>query len=337
MDITRLDPADAGAVSRWFDLERETGRHDVPDFPEPCWYDTTGRLHHPYPDENPEHWVAVDGGELVGFVHLGLPRLDNAENVWLDLAVHPAHRRRGVGQALYELAVERAKANGRVRLHDTTVEALPGGPPRDGAGTAFATALGAERANEEIRRRLDLATADDAVLAALLADAWGHAAGYSLATWGLDTPDEYVDDVALLDSRLITDAPMGELKVEPNKVDAARVRAAEEVLRLRRRRAYNAGLVHDATGRLVAWTTIGLAHQVPQHGWQNITIVHPEHRGHRLGLVAKLENLAIARAHEPAMRTIDTWNAATNRHMIAINETMGFRAVDRWADWQRDI
>ena len=37
------------------------------------------------------------------------------------------------------------------------------------------------------------------------------------------------------------------------------------------------------------------------------------------------------------MRYIDTWNAAENKPMIAINEAIGFRAVDGWVDWQHDV
>jgi hypothetical protein len=34
---------------------------------------------------------------------------------------------------------------------------------------------------------------------------------------------------------------------------------------------------------------------------------------------------------------IDTWNAATNAFMIAINEEMGFRPVDSWINWQQEV
>jgi len=44
-----------------------------------------------------------------------------------------------------------------------------------------------------------------------------------------------------------------------------------------------------------------------------------------------------AMAELPGMRYIDTWNAAVNDHMIAINERMGFRAVDAWPNWQMEI
>ena len=34
---------------------------------------------------------------------------------------------------------------------------------------------------------------------------------------------------------------------------------------------------------------------------------------------------------------IDTFNAASNRHMLAINVAMGYRAVDSWMQWQQTV
>jgi hypothetical protein len=130
---------------------------------------------------------------------------------------------------------------------------------------------------------------------------------------------------------------MGDLDIEAEKVDVARVRANEETQRKRGRRAYHAGMREDATNRLVAWTAINFDAENPDHAWQQITIVDPAHRGHRLGLLVKIENLRQTLEHEPATRDIDTWNAAENTHMIAINETLGYRAVDGWVEWQTAI
>jgi hypothetical protein len=127
---------------------------------------------------------------------------------------------------------------------------------------------------------------------------------------------------------------MGELEYEPEVVDAAQYRQLHETFARWGSRRYQAGLVHEASGRMVAWTAMRIARTVDWHCWQLITLVHPAHRGHRLGVVAKLANLATMRAAEPAVTTIDTFNAADNSYMIAINEAMGFRLVDHWANWQ---
>jgi hypothetical protein len=62
-------------------------------------------------------------------------------------------------------------------------------------------------------------------------------------------------------------------------------------------------------------------------GYQLITAVIREHRGHRLGLLLKtamLERLAVA---EPALERIVTGNAVGNQWMIAINEQLGYRLL----------
>jgi RimJ/RimL family protein N-acetyltransferase len=242
-----------------------------------------------------------------------------------------------VGRALHTPLVARARARGRRLLVGEYVLGLPDGPPRDDAFRAFAESVGAKTALPEVRRRLDLDRVDVARWDALLAEARPYATGYATVVWTDETPAAYEADVAALDSRLLLDAPMGDLQMEAMNVDADRHREGERVHRARGRHSYQVGLVHKATDRMVAWTYIGLDHDVLTHAWQMITIVDPGHRGHRLGLIAKIENLRQAMAAEPALRHVNTWNAQENTHMIAINERLGFRAVDGWVTWQQEI
>ncbi len=197
--------------------------------------------------------------------------------------------------------------------------------------------MGAKASLEEVRRRLDLTTADGAALAGMLADAQARAGGYDLVTWRGRTPDEYAADVAYLEGRLLTDAPVGDLTLEAEQVDVARLREGEQVVDAAGISVYSAGAVHAGSGRLVALTALARTVTVPWHAWQWITLVDPDHRGHRLGGLVKVANLQLAREHEPELRVIDTWNAAVNSHMIAINEAMGFRPVDSWINWQQEV
>ncbi|MGW3614668.1 GNAT family N-acetyltransferase, partial [Micromonospora sp. NPDC005163] len=202
------------------------------------------------------------------------------------------------------------------------------------AGGAFAAAAGAEPALAEVRRRLEVDTIDRAVLRAALAEAHTLAEGYQSVCWQGATPQEYVADVAYLDGRLLMDAPMGDVQWEPERVDAERVRGTDRALEARGRRRYHLGVRHEASGRLVAWTLLDVGASADWHAFQQITIVDPDHRGHRLGLLAKIENLHHLLTHEPAVRVIDTFNAASNSYMVAINERLGFRPVDSWNNWQ---
>ena len=51
----------------------------------------------------------------------------------------------------------------------------------------------------------------------------------------------------------------------------------------------------------------------------------------------KSANHAYARAHEPALRVIDAWNAEENGHMRAVNAMLGFQPVDAWSVFQLPV
>ena len=191
--------------------------------------------------------------------------------------------------------------------------------------------MGAQEALGDVRRRLDVTRLDQPRLDDSLAEAYRRAAGYRLVRWRGAAPEEYVADVAYLEGRLLIDAPLGDLEWEPEQVDAERIRGTEG----RSRRGAAAVPPRRAcTRRPAGWSPGHCSTWAPTadwHAWQQITLVDPAHRGHRLGLLVKIENLRYVLAHEPALRAIDTWNAASNSYMIAINEQLGFRPVDAWS------
>lgn len=339
MDIAvkPMDPADDKAVEQAYQIVEAALAADVPDLPPVGRQRFLAELRHPWPATAHERALATVDGVAAGYVTIEMPQLDNLENADADITVHPEHRRRGVGRALFEHVQGVVRGAGRKHVMGMSVETLPGGQARDEAGGAFATAMGAKCALTDVRRRLDVTKVDDAELERQLAAAWERAAGYSVIQWRGATPDEIVDDIAYLDGRLLTDAPMGDLAWEAEKIDAGRIRAIEAVVAARGRRRYNTAVRHDESGNVVAFTTIDFPGTVDWHAFQQITIVDPTHRGHRLGTVVKLENLTYTRAHEPGVRAIDTWNAGVNDHMISINEAMGFRPVDGWQNWQYDL
>lgn len=328
-EIAPIDPADDTTIEAALGVLRDAMATDAPGFPPPCPYGFRGRLTHPTSSMRREYAVARLDGTVAGVFELHLPMRDNLENAEVDLMVHPAYRRRGVGRALQAYLVDRLRELDRKRY---TSFARTGGP-----GDLFAAGLGAKLAQEEVRRRLDLTTVDEAMLSALAQAAGEKAAGYRLVSFRDRTPDEYVADVAYLVGRFNSDAPMGDLQVEPEQLDSSRIREQEEANAASQVRVYSSGAVHVESGRMVALTTIGRNRSTPWHAFQWITLVDRAHRGNRLGALVKVGNLRFAREREPELTTIDTWNAAVNAHMIAINEEMGFRQVDSWSNWQHEI
>ena len=84
---------------------------------------------------------------------------------------------------------------------------------------------------------------------------------------------------------------------------------------------------------LAALTQLAVDPAEPAWGDQELTAVARPHRGHRLGLLTKVAMLELIAAREPRLAFIQTWNGETNAHMVAINETLGFRVTGRVNDW----
>ncbi len=275
------------------------------------------------------HRAAVDGDRVVGALRTILPVRDNTSVAILDIAVHPAARRRGTGTALLAEGVRLAAEAGRTRLLVEVDE------PDDAApGRAFLTRHGFACDLQETRRDLVLPPDLDR-LAALEEEARAASRGYALRTWTDRTPDELLDDRALLEERMSTDVPHGDLAVEPERWDGARIREYEALHRERGRTVLSAGAVRD--GRLVAFTDLQIPLADPRRAAQGATLVLREHRGHRLGTLVKAAVLREVLATRPQVERISTYNADTNAPMVAVNEALGFAPAGRLTSWTRGI
>jgi len=111
--------------------------------------------------------------------------------------------------------------------------------------------------------------------------------------------------------------------------DAARVRATDQRAQLYGMQPYTVMARHDATGEPAGLTMVEVGPERPEWGFQALTAVAREHRGHRLGLRLKLAMLDLLAEREPRVRHIFTSNAETNAHMIGINEILGYRVIGR--------
>ncbi|MCX5284703.1 GNAT family N-acetyltransferase [Streptomyces sp. NBC_00198] len=321
---------DETTVRQWLTLLDDAAA-DVPGAAPPCAADMTGSLRFPPPATKLEDWVVRHegrGDRVVGALRLALP--DGADVARVDqLLVHPELRRRGIGRALYGRAAELAAGHGRSVLSGTVVEALPGGPERDAAPAAFAAAVGARRAAAPagVHQWLDLGVHDP--LASGVPDV---PPGYALVTWGTITPDAYAVPVSMLEQSL-GDESFDEDEAADQEVATSYAREFETMRVGRGRKAYHTGVLHEASGRLAGYTSVSKTTGNPAYALQGMTVVHRAHRGHRLGTLLKLANLAYVLRHEPAVRLIETANAEDNTAMIAVNADLGFTPADRWTTW----
>ena len=149
-------------------------------------------------------------------------------------------------------------------------------------------------------------------------------------------PEELLDGWARLVSSLMTEAPTGELDVEPEAADPVLVRENEELLERQGRRKYNT-VALDATGELVAYTDLATTVHEPGRAYQWGTLVRRDVRGHRLGLAVKLANLRLLQAERPDIELLTTYNAEVNTHMIGVNERLGFAPVSRLGEFQKRL
>ena len=325
--ILELGPDD-DAFAQWCEVWSASQLADRPDEqPRPAGdHIALGRaLVTPGGSRDGTHRAAVVDGAVVGALRVLLPLRDNPTLAVLDVAVNPAHRRRGIGTALLEEGMAVAAARGRSELISEVDE-----PGTDTAGRAFAVRHGWACDLLETRRDL-LLPPDEEHLSALEAQAAEAGAGYELVTWRDRTPEELLDDRALLERRMTTDAPHGDLPVDEEHWDGERVREYEAAHVARGRTVLSAGAVQH--GRLVAFTDLQVPLARPERAHQGGTLVLREHRGHRLGALVKVAVLRELAAQLPQVRRISTINSDSNAPMVAVNDALGFAPAGHLSTW----
>ena len=327
MHIERLDPEDTDTIRRCFEAFSAAQRVDEPDGP---WFTERpfrGWLTVGWGGDPREVWlIRGPEGSVAGWYRLELPDLENLDQADLVLVVDPAQRRRGLGRALLEHAAARAAEHGR--------SVLNGGTRGGTAGEAFARAMGADPGLVDAQRVMDVRAMGDEQLARLRETAEQAAEGYSLVSWTGLVPEDFLEQAAVLFAAL-NDAPH-DPHIAPAVWDAQRVR--ERVNDLRPHyglRTYGIAAVTSDTGEPAALTEVAVDPADPGWGHQMLTGVTREHRGHRLGLLVKAAMLEWLRAAEPALERIHTWNAASNRYMIAVNEALGYTILGQPATMWR--
>jgi mycothiol synthase len=270
---------------------------------------------------NPFHeakrWTVRDDRGIVATGWLGLSRTDhNRHRAQCNINVRADARRRGIGREVMSAIADAAEADGR-----TTLAA---GAPKDTPGEAFLAALGMEHKLLDRRSRLRVHEVDQSLIDAWISDARDKSTDYELLSFSEPVPDELVEAVIDLEETM-NDAPRDDLDMEDWHQSVEEFRAGE-------RRAVERGtkwlyLVarHKATGQLAAFTYLEWHPALPQLVWQGGTAVRREHRGHALGRWLKATNYNALRAANPAAEFVDTWNAGSNKWMLAINDAMGFR------------
>lgn len=278
-------------------------------------------------------FAGLEDDRVVCTGQIGMPLLDNTTTATLEVGTAVDARRRGHGSAMLTHLIDTGRAAGRTTFFAEIVYPYDG--PADGRGTVgpdFATRRGFTFALGDVQRVLDLPV-DDALLDRLTVEARAAHAGYAVEAFRLPVPERWLASYVELDSRVQTEAPTGELRVEPQAVDLVAHRELETLMAAQGRTAY-AAVALDPAGEVVAYTCAVAPSAEPDRSYQWGTLVRPDHRGHRLGLAVKAANLRQLQRAEPARRLLVTYNAETNGPMVAVNDALGFRPVERLGEFQ---
>jgi GNAT superfamily N-acetyltransferase len=329
MQIEEFTVADASAVEEVVALTRAVEKADSP-WVHPTTVTTyTGSMRHGWDGETPRCFLARDtDGVAVGSSEFWIGEWDNTDLAWLGVQVHPDRRRRGVGTALMTRMLELTRETGRTKVGVDGWD--------DEVVRAFADAHGFEKKSQAVNRRQFLADVRPGALDRMYDEAAAAGSAYELVRVVGRTPDELMDKVAVM-TAAINDAPLDDLDIEDEVFPPERIRSYEEATMARGRRLYRLIARHRETGDLAGHTVVAVEEDRPAYGHQHDTSVVRAHRGHRLGLLLKAGMLRWLADVEPQLESVDTWNAESNDHMIAVNEALGYRVLGRALQFQRRV
>jgi GNAT superfamily N-acetyltransferase len=254
-------------------------------------------------------WLAAEAdGTPVGSAFL---RLDSRENhahlAELELTVHPAERRRGVGSELLGAVVTGARAHQvRTLLADVNV---------DSVGDQFLEHHGFAIGLTLIYARLELSADIPEV---------PDVPEYRLVSWQGVVPDELLQ--TFTDARTgMDDAPSGSISAAPDVWDVERTRHAAEVIAKRGDHLNVVAAVHQS-GRIAGFTEVVVPGDGKGDGQNYGTAVLPAHRGRGLALWMKAAQIREVRQLFPDLDGLLTDTVDTNVAMRRTNDHLGYQS-----------
>ncbi|GAA1759247.1 GNAT family N-acetyltransferase [Nonomuraea bangladeshensis] len=243
----------------------------------------------------------------------------------LDLHVHPAEQRKGVGSLLLDAAVTAARQERRRSL---TAQAEPGSPAE-----AFLAARGFRTVLTLTYARLPLADTNPDDLKAVVQS---PPPGYRLVTWEGVVPDDLAETFAR-SRRAMDDMPMDDTDHGTVSWDVDRVRQAALTIGKRGESLHTVAAVAEPDGSIAGFTELVVPGDGRGDAQHYGTGVLPEHRGHGLARWMKAEAIRQARERYPDLEGLLADTADSNRHMRAVNDALGYLPPHRMLTLQLDL
>lgn len=271
-------------------------------------------------------WLASDADSIpVGTAFLRLFDGGQQHLAELDLRVHPAERRNGVGSRLLNTSVATARDHAR-RCVLAQAEA-------ESPGDHFLAARGFRKVLTLRYTRLPLADVDTAVLTEIVERP--HP-GYQLTSWQGTVPDALSQTFAA-SRRAMDDMPMDDTDYGTVTWDVNRVRAAAKAVEQRGDHLHTVVAIDTATGSIAGFTELVIPGNGAGDGRHYGTGVLPEHRGHGLGRWMKAESIRQAHQDYPELGGLLTDTADSNTHMRRINDGLGYVPTHTTHQHQLDL
>jgi GNAT superfamily N-acetyltransferase len=301
---------------------------DLPD--DPLWQDSHLReyLAETMPGERRISWIAeeepgADGrpGRITG--HANVLLLGDIGVV--ELLIHPAARRSGLGHEMLATAAKRVYHEG---FSSVGVEVVGGTPAH-----AFFESVGFAQEYVETRSVLRLANVDWLSLGEM---ARGIGSGYRVEFFPGGPPDELIEPYAKAKAE-VRELDDGDLDLRPSSYDPQRLRDSLDCLHRRGMKPYIVLAIHEKTGAVAGLTEVVVPAQHPTRADQYDTIVVQDHRGYGIDRAIKSRMLFELRSAEPKLTEVQTWNAQANESMLKVNAELGFQPDREWYEYGADV
>lgn len=291
------------------------------------------RLRHRVPGREFVYALAVDDSGRIEFPR-GVATVTwettrgNDDVVSIDVFVDARHRCAGTGTALLRHALELAPARA-TRAWGNII--TPGALSSDHPARRWAERRGL-RVTSMAHDLLQEWPVDRHVLDELDP---GEPAGYRAQCFVDGVPEGLRDQMGRLSGMVVAEAPTGDRVVHPVERSAAEYTTAlEDLLAGGGHRIEAVALT--PSGAVAGYSSL----DVPASPGASIevggTLVLPEHRGHRLGLVLKCAIERRALELDLPQRSVWTSTDDSNTRMLAINRALGFRTDALVADLEGD-
>lgn len=331
----RIEPFDIAAMGdeelRWlYDMGNRWLHEQLPDEPVGPFEEFIAEIRTTSKFWEVRRWVALDGDTPVGFSRAGMNRNkdENRHVGHLRGYVVPEHRGRGIGTRLAVEAVEVLAADGRTSLMSGTAKGHP--------ATAFLEGLGLPHVYTDRMSRCVLDEIPEGLMERWIDGAAERAVGYELMSWEGRTPADMKEAWARANDVMNT-APREGLDVEDEPTTVEQVDEWDDNIEAQGAEHWVTVAVHTASGEIAGITDVYFSKWRDWQVWQGNTGVFPDHRERGLGRWLKAAMVQRIRADRPSAKWIDTENAGSNDTMLAINDAMGFRAIQWYTAHQGDL